>query len=309
MKILVPINESKHSLAAVDFVAARSALVGREPEVLLFTAQWPVPRDMVRIVGRGKLRTFHDRSAERVFRPALQTLAKAKLAAQTISVAGHPGREIANAAQKKRVDLIVMASHGQGPVSGFLFGSVTNAVLAHSKTPLLILRDRRVPKQAWLRIGIAVDGSKYGAAAVRFVLKHRALFGLSEKNAPAASSASTVSLIHVVPDFRTVVTTDLGATALPAYTEEQLESMRVSAFESGFAGAREQLRRAGIASDEVRLAGSPGDRIAAFAKEQKLDVLVMGSHGHGAFAAAVLGSVAMRVATKCRTPLLLIRRA
>jgi nucleotide-binding universal stress UspA family protein len=255
------------------------------------------------------LRTYHDRSAERVFRPALQTLAKAKLAAQTMAAAGHPGREIANVAQKKRVDLIVMASHGQGPVSGFFFGSVTNAVLAHSKTPLLILRDRRVPKQAALRIGIAVNGSKYGAAAVRFVLRHRALLGLPEKNARAGSPASTVSLIHVVPDFQAVVTTDLGAAALPAYTEEQLESMRAAAFESGVAAARDRLRKGGIAFDEVPLAGSPGDRIAAFAKDRKLDVLVMGSHGHGAFATAILGSVALRVATKCRTPLLLIRRA
>ncbi|HEU0202954.1 MAG TPA: universal stress protein [Burkholderiaceae bacterium] len=308
MKILVPINESRHSLAAVDFVAARTVLVGSDPEVLLFTAQWPVPRDMVRIVGHGKLRTFHDRSAERVFRPALQTLAKAKLAAQTIAVAGHPGREIANIAQKKRVDLIVMASHGQGPVSGFLFGSVTNAVLAHSKTPLLVLRDRRVPKQGSLRVGIAVDGSKFGAAAVRFVLKHRALFGLPEKNALAAAPTSQVSLIHVVPDFRAVVATDLGA-ALPAYTEEQLESMRASAFQSGVAAARNQLRKGGVPFDEVRLVGSPGDRIATFAKDQKLDLLVMGSHGHGAFVATIMGSVAMRVATKCRAPLLLIRRA
>jgi nucleotide-binding universal stress UspA family protein len=35
----------------------------------------------------------------------------------------------------------------------------------------------------------------------------------------------------------------------------------------------------------------------------------MGSHGYGAFKAAVLGSTATRVAAHCETPLLLIRDA
>ncbi len=35
----------------------------------------------------------------------------------------------------------------------------------------------------------------------------------------------------------------------------------------------------------------------------------MGSHGYGAVKAAVLGSVAQRVAAHCATPLLLIREA
>jgi len=40
-----------------------------------------------------------------------------------------------------------------------------------------------------------------------------------------------------------------------------------------------------------------------------LDVLVLGSHGRGQFKAAVLGSVATRVAARCTTPLVLIRAA
>jgi nucleotide-binding universal stress UspA family protein len=36
-------------------------------------------------------------------------------------------------------------------------------------------------------------------------------------------------------------------------------------------------------------------------------VLVLGSHGYGAFKQAVLGSVATRVAAHCDTPLLLVR--
>ncbi len=65
----------------------------------------------------------------------------------------------------------------------------------------------------------------------------------------------------------------------------------------------------GVAMDVVCLTGPAGDEIASHAKKQKLDILVMGSHGYGAVKAAVLGSVAQRVAAHCATPLLLIREA
>ncbi|MEF9996794.1 MAG: universal stress protein, partial [Burkholderiaceae bacterium] len=59
----------------------------------------------------------------------------------------------------------------------------------------------------------------------------------------------------------------------------------------------------------VCLVGNAGDEIAAYAKKKKLDVLVLGSHGYGAFKAAVMGSTANRVAAQGDVPLLLIREA
>lgn len=298
MKILIPLDESKRSLAAVDFVTARSALVGSDPDVLLFHAQWPMPRDVIRVVGHGRLRTIHDRSAERVFRPALRALAAAEIAPQTIAVVGHPGAEIAKAAQKHRVDLIVLASRGLSAGRGLLLGSVTTAVLAHGKTPLLVVRELQpVPRRQSLLAGVAVDGSKYGTAAVRYVLKHRALFGARPE----------IKLIHVVPDFIPYAA-DFAGMALP-YPESDIEAMRAGAFEAAVEPARSLLREARVDCEAVRLVGNAGDQIAAFAKSKRLDVLVMGSHGRGALASALLGSVATRVAAQCRTPLLLIRRA
>jgi nucleotide-binding universal stress UspA family protein len=112
MRILIPIDGTARSLAAVDFVASRKGLVGRDPDVFVLHAQWPAPRNIVKVVGHGHLRTVQDRSAERVLKPALKTLAAAELVTQSISVIGHAGQEIARAAKKQRADLIVMASRG-----------------------------------------------------------------------------------------------------------------------------------------------------------------------------------------------------
>ena len=51
---------------------------------------------------------------------------------------GQPHQAIIAAAEDKRCDLIVMSSHGRGGLSMLLIGSVTNKVLTHAKTPVLV---------------------------------------------------------------------------------------------------------------------------------------------------------------------------
>ncbi len=73
--------------------------------------------------------------------------------------------------------------------------------------------------------------------------------------------------------------------------------------------AVDTLRKAGLDVKSTYVVGTPGIRIAHAAAAQRVDLIGLGSHGRGAFKAAVLGSVATRVAARCTTPLLLIRRA
>lgn len=51
-----------------------------------------------------------------------------------------PWRGIIGMARKKRCDVILMGARGRGAVSTALLGSQTNAVLAHSKIPVLVYR-------------------------------------------------------------------------------------------------------------------------------------------------------------------------
>ena len=48
-------------------------------------------------------------------------------------------RAIIDAAESQGCDMIVMVTHGRGALGEFLFGSLTKAVLANSKLPLLVL--------------------------------------------------------------------------------------------------------------------------------------------------------------------------
>ena len=64
---------------------------------------------------------------------------EACVSCKTIQVEnGQPHQAIIAAAEDRGCDLIVMSSHGRSGLSMLLIGSVTNKVLAHAKTPVLV---------------------------------------------------------------------------------------------------------------------------------------------------------------------------
>jgi nucleotide-binding universal stress UspA family protein len=299
MKILIPVDGSAHSTAAVAFVASRSTLIGAQPEVELLNAQLPIPLRAARAAGREMVTTFHRAEARAVLRPAQALLKKAGLQAQARHEVGSPGASVAAAAAGGGADLVVMGSHGHSAFKGLLFGSVTNAVLAGCRTPLLVVRGTRAPARDSLTVGVALDGSAYGLAAIRYVVQHRDLLGAQPR----------LHLIHVVPDLFSVVIPGLGDAPAPLYSPQKVLAAQSAAFEKALAPARRLLAKAGLAATAVCLTGNnAGDEIATYATGKKLDLLVMGSHGLGLLKSAVLGSVATRVAARCSTPLLLIRQ-
>jgi nucleotide-binding universal stress UspA family protein len=298
MKILIPLDGSDHSNAALAFVASRSTLIGRQPHIDLLNVQLPIPPSPSRLLGRDAVRSFHRMEATAVLQPALVRLKKAGITARAKHVVGTPGPAIGRTADKDGADLIVMGSRGRTAFKGLLFGSVTQAVLANCKRPLLLLRTPKAPTRDSLTVGIAVDGSRYGLAAARFVARHRDLFG----------KAPTLRLIHVVPDMFTLVMPGLADAPMPVFSADQFLASQKAGFDKAVTPARKLLAKAGLEASEVCLVGNrPGDEIARYATRSRLDVLVMGSHGHSALQAVTLGSVATSVAARCRTPLLLVR--
>ena len=299
MKILMPIDGSTFSKAALSFIASRSTLIKSQPDVELLNVQYPVSARVSRGAGKELVQIHHESEASKVIKPALAALKRAGLRAQSKLVVGSPGVEVARIAAADAADLIVMGSHGHTGFKNLLFGSVTQTVLASCATPLLVLRSDAVPKKDSLKVGVALDGSKYGLAAVRYIVKHRQLFG----EAPA------LTLIHVVPDLLNFFVPGFFADApVPGFKAEQVAEMQRAVFERVMAPARKLFQGSGLQVTEAQLTGNnPGDAIAAYATKNKLDVLALGSHGAGALRFSMLGSVATRVAAKCRNALLLIQ--
>ncbi len=297
MKILVPIDGSEFSKNSIDFVKTRATLLGHNPTIELLSVQAAVPSRASNLVGSGTLKTYYDEEAQIVLAPAIEELKNTGINVQSRFAVGEAAQTIAQVAEDTEADLIIMGSHGRSALKGLLLGSVTNAVLALSNKPVLILRNKPVPASDALKVGLAIDGSKYGEAAVAYLLQNHDLFG----------DNAEFHLINVVSDYSGVVMPDMAGMALPTLSESEVRSMQKEAFEEAVGPIKPEFEKANYNIKEVCLVGNPGDEIAAYGKKAGLDLIVMGTRGYGAFKAAVLGSTATRIAAISETPLLVIQ--
>ena len=66
---------------------------------------------------------------------------KAGISCESVhATSDYPEESILKVAQKKKCDLIVMATHGQGGLRGMFIGSVTQKVLNQAKIPVMVFR-------------------------------------------------------------------------------------------------------------------------------------------------------------------------
>lgn len=140
-----------------------------------------------------------------------------------------------------------------------------------------------------MKIILAVDGSAYTKRMLAYIAAHDEL---------VAADNDFVAL-HVTPELPPHAARFLPRDTLQQYYADEADKV--------LAPVREFARMQGWTLRERHAVGQPGDTMAAIVEEEKPDLLVMGSHGHGAFASAVLGSVSARLLARTQVPVLLIR--
>jgi len=296
MKILGAADGSDYSRMAIEFVASRQTLIESNPDVQVLNVRWPLAANPARIVGVAIVREYYADEAQKALRPARRRLMKAGLSPKVRFTVGRPAAEISAVADEYSADLLVLGSRGHSALGGMLLGSVTNEVLVRTKRAMLIVRGKAKSYSDSLRVGIAVDGSAYGRKAVKFVLRQLDLFGANPR----------VTLIHVVQDYALSAMPSMDGIPFPTFSDSEVRVLQNKAFDGAMKSVRPLLKNIGTRVDEVRLVGNAGDELSNYTNK-KLDVLLLGSHGYGAFKAAVMGSVATRVTAHCTMPLLFMR--
>ncbi len=143
--ILIPTDGSKLSAGAIKAGVNLARAIGAGVTGL-FVAPTATPLIYEGIIPVGYMPP--DEHAEMIRKATARHLAAIEKAAQEagvqcecVSVTGDfPADAILKVAEKKKCDLIFMASHGRKGVSALLLGSETQKVLAHSKIPVLVHR-------------------------------------------------------------------------------------------------------------------------------------------------------------------------
>lgn len=140
-----------------------------------------------------------------------------------------------------------------------------------------------------MKILVAVDGSPHSERMLAYLEHHKDWF--------VAGAEFTV--VHSVPAVPPGAAHMLSKDDLKAYYDSEADKV--------FGPVRTFFSRLGWPANFVTKTGPAADNISTLATQGSFDLLVMGSHGHGALGKLMLGSVATKVIAQCNTAVLLVR--
>lgn len=134
--ILVPLDLTAADHAALRHVRALAPITGARV-VLIHVADGWAARNRERFNLADSEEILNDRAALEAHRAQL---ASCGVVVAARLEAGEPADHILRAADEEHADLIVMATHGHGPVMDAILGSVSDAVKHRARTPVLLIR-------------------------------------------------------------------------------------------------------------------------------------------------------------------------
>lgn len=138
---------------------------------------------------------------------------------------------------------------------------------------------------------VATDGSPASQDAIGFAVEF------------ATEHRSEVHFVHVVPTLDLAPAIAIGEEGV-AFPHEPTQR-DYSLLEEAATFATDH----GVAATTALLAGSAASEIVAYGESRDVDVIIVGSRGHGAISSALLGSVSLRVLAASNRPVLIVRGA
>jgi nucleotide-binding universal stress UspA family protein len=141
MKILFAVDGSARALAALESLVANFAHFREVPRLTLIHVHPAVPYGAAATwVGKETVQRYYDEESDAALSSARDALTAHGIAFDVDKRIGDPATEIAKRGDEGAFDLIALATHGHTALAGLVMGSVTTAVIARSKVPVLLLK-------------------------------------------------------------------------------------------------------------------------------------------------------------------------
>lgn len=193
-----------------------------------------------------------------------------------------------------KVDLVVITTHGRGAVGRLWLGSVADGLVRLATAPVLMLRStaHAGSRTAFRRVLVPLDQSAAAEEAV----------GAAGKLLEEEGECLLVSVIDPSPLMKVAPLPFGLVPEVPA--DNELQDTTRAYLERV---ARHVRRLGARARTSVRIAGNPAVEILSEAARERVDAIVVTSHGVGGFRRFLLGSVVDKLVRGAEVPVLVCR--
>ncbi|MCP3942627.1 MAG: universal stress protein [Desulfobacteraceae bacterium] len=282
--------------------------------------------DMVMLSSHGQAYIASNEIAEERFKNANSLLddliKKHGIDAQILVSQGHPADEITQIVKEETIDLVIAATHGGSGIKRFLIGSVTDRLVKTLTCPLLVLHAQedhpsfpdlfKIPLQ---RILVGCDFSPESSLAFEYALSLAQEFQAELHLAHVLRPEKHIEL--TTADYIKIQEGDyLGWNRsdfleLQKTTTDEEWDRRDSLFK------RIKLQLSHMVPEDSRnwctpvitlLEGQPYNELIDYAQTKKIDMIVLGIHGHGLLEKFLVGSTTDRVISHSDCPVLAVRK-
>ena len=210
---------------------------------------------------------------------------------------GSPAARLMETVSGGEVDLLVVGSRGRNTIRSSILGSVSRSLATNAPCPVVIVPESagdpdedRSPEES---IVCGVDGSEHAVAAARVA------GDLAQR---MECRLVVVLALPGVKDFVSYPGARLTTPSLSAQPDARIRQAE-EIVEAAVAAAASETATGVVES------GSPWDVLESVADRETGQLLAVAARGQGALKAALLGSVAARLAASARRPLLVLSEA
>jgi len=278
-KLLVAVDGSETSSHALR---ESFRLATNEKSWITVTAVAPPYQGDLDMVGVGNLVASMQKPAIDAITAAKKIAEEDRALIKTVLEEGEPYERIVDLAEAENSDLIVMGRRGLRRFERALVGSTTARVIGYSQRDVLVVPFGTTV--GWKKVLVATDGSVRSSVAVDHAIDYARSYG---------GEMIILSAVDM-PD-------ELYGEA-PELVEELVKKAK------GYVLAvAEKAKAAGVSSETFVKEAESYRAIVDLASAQKVDTIVLGSHGRTGLRRLLMGSVTEKVIGHAPCPVLVVK--
>ena len=183
----------------------------------------------------------------------------------------------------KQAEMVVVGCRGRGALARTFLGSVSSGLVHHAHCPVAVIHDENQADRGQAAVLVGIDGSPASESATAIAFDE------------ASGRGVDLVALHAWRDVGVCEFPEFDWSALAADQEEMLAE-RLAGWQERYPDVR--IRREIVLKEPAR-------RLVKASEDAQL--VVVGSHGRGGFAAMLLGSVGAAVVNAARIPVIVAR--